>query len=243
MTLYQTLSNENFSDQQYKRLQKVFSENYYVLSFSNEDEKIIIDISGSTQSVYNITINKNSGKIGCNCPDSKSYASRYKCMCKHCCFTIVKIGKLIFNKENWHTLCLNKEEINIILQRLQKTTTIQNNNLKSEEKSEEKDDIDSIVNLELNMKYLSLKSGKTTTSKTCFEQFEKELSDDDECPICFDILKDSDIKNCPTCKNYIHTACIQKWLQTKSTCVLCRSTEWSKYFKTTKDNNSEYIKL
>lgn len=57
----------------------------------------------------------------------------------------------------------------------------------------------------------------------------KELEDDDCCPICLDILKDTELKSCPKCKNYVHEECIDAWVRINIHCVYCRSDVWQSY--------------
>jgi hypothetical protein len=255
------LNTVNLSPQQAKRVEKVFNEEYYVLDHSEEPNKINIDISGSTKSVYSISIMKDTGKIWCNCPDSKSHAARHDCMCKHCCFTIIKIGKLHLNVDVWQTKCIKeREHIQFILNRLNRTKNILSNENNIEE-NEIESDLTELVSKELNNLYISKKNHTSSTEVvpepvkhiTKFDKNDsKELTEEDECPICYDYLLNTDVKSCPTCHNYIHTACIQKWLTTKTTCVLCRSTAWSTYFKDhhqnnnsgcKKEKNSDYLQL
>ena len=67
--------------------------------------------------------------------------------------------------------------------------------------------------------------------KTKFDTHTKTFSEEEECPICFDLLLNQDVKSCPECHNFIHTACIIKWLSYNTSCVLCRSSQWSTFFK------------
>ena len=70
--------------------------------------------------------------------------------------------------------------------------------------------------------------GKLTTE--AFKQFIKIIGDD--CPICFNDLTENDKPNllsCPCCKNYLHTECIEVWLEKNKTCVFCRSNCWEHY--------------
>ncbi len=256
------LSLESISSQQQTRILKVYNEEYYVLDHNITDDKINIHISGSSKSVYTISITKNTGKIWCDCPDSKSHAARHNCICKHCCFVMLKIGKIytgcIYTSKN----CTLLDQEQIVSRLLKVTSSIREVGLEEEDTS--------LVNISLKMKYLSLKDGKNNKEevlkkpkvpleekkKTKFDKSEKELTEDDECPICFDVLLNTDIKSCPTCHNHIHTQCIKKWLTTKISCVLCRSDIWKSFFidhnettnnnsknKTKKEKNSDYIQL
>lgn len=221
MNIQEKLKSEISNYQQVKRIEKVYNEEYYVLDSKLELEKIKIFISGSTQNVYEITIYKDTCKIWCDCPDMKSFSKRFDCICKHCCFVLLKIGK-IYDSEPIVTKKINQRYQEIIIERLSQ------NELK---------------NVELSMKYMNMKDSDSNselkTSK--FDSSTKELTEDDECPICYDLLISTDVKSCPECKNYVHSACINKWLKVKSTCVLCRSDCWSSFNKKTEEK--EYISL
>lgn len=228
--------------QQIKRIEKVYNEEYYVLDteYKEETENILkIKISGSKQNVYTITLNKYNNTIDCDCPDMESFSQRFNCMCKHCCFTLIKIGKL-FNEYTFNTKFISEYDFHTILNRLKKMNT-----LNSSEDSE-------IVNMNLKMRYLGLKNNNNnqqSQNKTKFDISEKEITDEDECPICYDYLKVGEIKSCPDCKNFVHLQCIKKWLEMRNTtCVLCRSKCWSTFLNDNKLNsknnaNSKYIKL
>lgn len=73
-----------------------------------------------------------------------------------------------------------------------------------------------------------------------FNNIDKLKDEDQECPICCEILsKDKEnveqkqlphvIVSCPTCKNVVHTECIKKWLRYNKTCVYCRSDSWKDF--------------
>jgi hypothetical protein len=255
------LSLESLSSQQQTRILKVYNEEYYVLDHSITEDKINIHISGSSKSVYTISITKETGKIWCDCPDSKSHAARHNCICKHCCFVMLKIGKIYTSTIYQSKNCTHSEQEQIITRLNKVTSAIREN-------SNEEDD-SSLVNETLKMKYLSIKDGKEEKKeekmeekvevlieqkKTKFDKSEKELTDEDECPICFDYLKEGEIKSCPDCHNYVHLACIEKWLQTKDSCILCRSHVLKTFRKDhnltqvnkkeeKKNKNSDYLQL
>jgi len=259
-TVNHLLSLDSISEQQKTRIVKVYNEEYYVLDHSITDDKININISGSSKSVYTIFIHKETGRIWCNCPDSKSHAAKHNCICKHCCFVMLKIGK-IYTENVYQTKSCDKEDQEQIITRLQKVTST----LPSTTSTEDEDS--SLVNLSLKMKYISLKDGvnieveekkeeeKVEEKKTKFDTSGKEITEEDECPICFDVLLNTDTKSCPDCHNHIHTLCIKKWLTTKQNCVLCRSEVWRTYFtdhnepinknskKKGEKKNSDYLQL
>ena len=230
--------------QQRKRIEKVYNEEYYVLDseYKEDTENILkIKISGSKQNVYTITLDKYKNTIICDCPDMESFSQRFDSICKHCCFTLLKIGRL-FNADLLNTKFISEYDFHTILNRLKQMNTFS---------------IDSdIVNLNLKMKYLGLKKSTISSTsileeskKTKFDMSEKEISDDDECPICYDYLKSGEVKSCLDCKNFVHLQCIKKWLEMRNTtCVLCRSKCWSTFLTdykkdNTSSTNSKYLKL
>ena len=52
---------------------------------------------------------------------------------------------------------------------------------------------------------------------------------DDECPICLEILNKKDIKMM-ACSHKFHNKCIKKWVAIKNMCPLCRY-EYNPYYK------------
>ena len=45
-----------------------------------------------------------------------------------------------------------------------------------------------------------------------------------DCAVCFDPMTSPETaKACPTCRNYLHIECLQKWLNHSPTCPYCRS--------------------
>jgi hypothetical protein len=49
----------------------------------------------------------------------------------------------------------------------------------------------------------------------------------EDCPICFEQLTEAIF--CPDCGNPVHKRCMEKWLESHSTCIYCRSSCWSRY--------------
>jgi hypothetical protein len=205
--------------QQRNRMNKVYTEEYYLLDYNKEEEKLILNISGSTKNVYTVTLDKKEKTMWCNCPDMKSHAARYGVWCKHCCFTLLKIGRCFevdyfMNAKHITEACFT--QIN------ERLDAVSGSDVISEELSN------------------AFKRLNTTDKCSKFDRKEREIGEEDECPICYDYLSCGEIKSCPDCKQYVHLLCIQKWLETKNTCVLCRSTEWKQFLK---GKNSEYIQL
>lgn len=72
------------------------------------------------------------------------------------------------------------------------------------------------------------------TLDDAFNNIDKLKDNDQECPICCEILsyksnKTNYIVSCPKCKNVVHEECIRKWLNYNKTCVYCRSNSWKNF--------------
>jgi hypothetical protein len=53
---------------------------------------------------------------------------------------------------------------------------------------------------------------------------EEELPLEGDCAVCFDaMLSRADVTACPTCRNSLHSQCLQQWLKHSPTCVYCRA--------------------
>ena len=201
--------------QQEKRFLKLDYESFYLLKVEKTYDKYILKISGSTNNVYSVSINKESMTIDCDCPDSKSWARTYNCYCKHICFVLLRIFKDFYSKQS--TIFLDKkikEEDYVKIEDKLKYLDLNNFN-------------DDVVNKELIEKFKKL-DGKN--------EFQVEDFEVDLCPICFlDI--ESDVIKCPECKKLLHIECMEKWLNMgNTTCVYCRSEVWKNY-------KTEYLRL
>jgi hypothetical protein len=63
-----------------------------------------------------------------------------------------------------------------------------------------------------------------------FNNNKKCLDINESCPICYEYLKDeTKCISCPDCKGYIHKDCMNVWLETKKSCVYCRSESFKYY--------------
>ncbi len=206
----------NLNNEQKKRVLKVYNEVYYVLE-SKESEsgsKTSIFVSGSSKSVYCVQISKEMEgyTITCNCPDSLTHAAKHNVICKHCCFVILVVGQ-IHDPFPISIAHLNIKQYSAILSRINHNSDLVDKKLK------EKYDI------------VKTHEEKTETKLSKFDSTisTKQVDETDECPICYDLLSVDVTRSCPECNNHFHSRCIEKWLQTKLTCVLCRSDVWKKY--------------
>lgn len=211
------------------RYNRIFYENLFLLSMEKDsikDNKYCFKISGSTANIYNVSFynyEMGKSKFYCNCPDSKSHAKKTNSICKHTCFVIFKVlkGSVDVNcTEIFDTNCLSEEE------RIKTITKINNINFL--------DDSD-FINKDFIEKYNKIKNSKKDLFNVSKDE---EGFKDDDCPICYDVLKTKELcKQCPICNNIIHIKCIKKWLSLgKDSCPYCRSDIWKKYNENSYEN-------
>lgn len=220
------------SSDQKKRIDKIYKEKIYFLNFekkdcpNNSDEKHlkgVFYISGSTRNVYDVSFfdKKDEKTFACNCPDHKLRGMSDKLVCKHICFLYLKVGKFLdvnffennkLREDQWEDLY---EKMNHL--------------------QENRSGMSDVINDELLSKFDSMSLMKDSDKDVVdiFQVCKKEFDKKSDCPICFDDFQDSkvDVVFCPCCSNGIHKHCIEKWLESKKTCVYCRSEVWKDYGK------------
>ena len=213
------LKSPNIFSEQKNRIKKVRNESFYLIKKEIIEDDIILKITGSTYNIYTITIKKG-GLITCDCIDSCTRCHDYGLFCKHVCFVYFKIGRIkdesMFIKKKLLT-----KNYNTLKQRL--------NNCWDDNK---------IVNKELINKFNRITS---ETSHELLEIFKpiNTRNIEDDCPICFNSLKEGDIKKCPKCENGVHNECIEKWLIKHNNCVYCRDDIWELLKKSSKESTED----
>jgi hypothetical protein len=146
--------------------------------------------------------NTNEKTFFCNCPDHKFNSTKHNMVCKHICFLVCKIGKIL-DSEFFNSKQLTPEQHDILLQR--------------------------VINTQELLLEGSIYNPPRNATKEIFMNKSKHIEEHDMCPICFDNISDREILSCPNCKNYVHNECMKVWLETKNTCVFCRSDVWKIY--------------
>jgi len=217
----------NLTENQRKRFVKLYCENFYLIKnmlSCKKDDFACFKISGSTQKIYDVIYLKN-GSIKCNCPDMKTHCVKYKCVCKHICFVLVKILK--FKDHYFYDQCKLKYSDNELLK----------NKIKN---------LSTIIDSELTNKEL-LKKYEIATTKVKLPEVKCLESEDKDCMICFDNMDSSKSKLdiCQVCSNMTHSDCMKKWLSTSSdqNCIFCRSKWYSGDSKNGTFYGTEYVQL
>lgn len=56
-----------------------------------------------------------------------------------------------------------------------------------------------------------------------YKHFSKK-EENSSCPICFEDYEEESVMTCTDCVHFFHKDCLQKWIDTNSTCPICRQT-------------------
>jgi len=196
--------------QQSLRIDKIYDQSIYLLKKSQEDNKFVFEVCGTTKNIYKVQIYKYSKMIYCNCPDAKSYAKQNGVVCKHSCFILLKVLKLINSDDFFKMLLFDDKQLDFIKNEFNKLELIENEYIKMD-----------YVN-----KFNELPEDKIII-KTDMESF---------CLICYDELDDIENKKfnnqCKYCFKIFHNKCINKWLNLgNNNCPHCRNLMKSNNYK------------
>ena len=220
---------------QFRRYQKIFFEDFYLLDWKDNINSYDFSISGSTFNIYFIKINKKHKTMNCSCIDFIDNCNNM--ICKHCCFILFMVIKL-FNKFNpkFNQIRLNRPNgYNMI-----NTTEYFNKYVFSNIEILLISKYFKLININKSYinknyvnkyKYLILLEEQ---KKVLFKQFINNKIPEDKiivCGICFlNINQDQEYLSCPDCNKFIHKKCMIEWLNKKENCIYCRSDIWKDYF-------------
>lgn len=168
-------------------------------------------VLGSTGNIYDVVIAR---VPSCSCPDAENNH-----LCKHILFVFLKVlrtrpqSPLIFQK------ALLQSELREIF-------------------SKSETDKNVLARKEVIQAYERCKHGDNETDVV--EEMKEVITTEVEgdCPICFENMSQGKEKvdQCLTCKNFLHSDCLKKWLTQSKTCVYCRG-NWTSNLKSSKDSN------
>lgn len=147
------------------------------------------------------------GTFWCSCPDHKFNSTKKNMVCKHICFLVCRVGKMMDVK------------------------FFQTKKLSSVQYEEFKKKVDDIRKI---FRDPAISRPKNSITYDLFHPPRVDLStlEEELCPICYDdmrVANTTDILVCPTCSNYVHKGCMAVWLERKDTCVYCRCDSWKLY--------------
>jgi len=196
--------------EQLVRIDKIYDQSIYLLNKLEEPNKYVFNVCGSTKNIYSVKIYKFSKMIYCTCPDAKSYAKQYGVVCKHSCFILLKVLKLINSDDFFQILLFDETQLTHIDSEFTKLNFIEND----------------FIKLDYIDKFNKLKDDTII------------VTEDSEslCPICYDELEDIENKSfnnqCQCCFKIFHNTCINKWINMgNNTCPYCRNTIKSNSYK------------
>ena len=191
------LKSTIISTLQKSRISKCHYQSIYLLEKTNTYNSIILKISGSTLNIYTVTIE--GLDIRCDCPDSHNKSEIL--FCKHICFVICIVGK-IYDNNIFVSRKLNEEDKSYIIFRIfnaAKDTNFLCDFLKEKYS---------------NLKYKMIDEGNISANTRNIE---------DDCTICYNHMKETDVYTCSECLNSVHKECLKIWLKENNICIFCRS--------------------
>lgn len=212
------------------RIDRAFSQDFFLIDHKDTMNEFIYNISGSTANLYTVKIKNNPSEmdfndlINCDCPDSTTGAKQKGVKCKHCCFMLLKVLKI--NVRSLDKNYMDGKSVNV-----EEIIEACKNMIVSGE----------LINETYQRRYLSKTDNIETKSEFIVT---KEIESDSDCPICFDEMIDRLNSQCPTCSNIVHTKCIEKWLAFgNNSCPYCRG-DWSNFNKKiSKTKIGDYLNL
>lgn len=193
----------------YDRIERALTQRLYLLAMtksSNEHLQREYKVLGQTANVYTVII---SHLPSCTCPD---YAKGY--LCKHIIFVLHRVLKVPRNSSLLYQQALVTNELNEIFSKA----------------DEQNNDVSIYAEDSIRQAY-RVKTGDPNVILPTKIIEQKSITDDDECPICYEKLLDeqNNILFCSTsCGNNLHKNCFEKWRRAKAslnesiTCPFCR---------------------
>jgi hypothetical protein len=139
------------------------------------------------------------GTFWCSCLDQKLNSGSKNTVCKHICFIVCRVAKIMTQKF-FDTKHLGEVEIASLIN---KVTSGQFDK-----------------NLQRTIAVLCIES---------FKEKKKQIEEGDVCPICYDEFGTKQLLSCPTCTNYVHDECMMVWMEKQHKCVYCTSKIWENY--------------
>jgi hypothetical protein len=238
---------------QFRRYQKIFFEEFFLLKWENNKNEILLIISGSSYNIYNVIINKITKKIDCSCKDFLDNCSENNSICKHCCFILFivlklfnkfnpKIGIIKLNRPNGYNIINESNFFNDYILTNVEILLLQKKFNKLEQKN------NSFINIQLINKYNYL-TLIMEQKKLLYQQFiEKKLvqseQSKEECGICFNNITINDLYLCcPDCNIFVHKKCMLIWLEKKEDCIYCRSKIWENFYELELNKQLNLLKI
>jgi hypothetical protein len=153
----------------------------------------------------------------CNCPDHKFNSRRKNMVCKHICFLVSKVGRIldpVFYASRQFTEVQQAQFREVV-----GNAAIFSDGARERERLAAHPVFPTIVP--------TISATSTAEARRAqFMEVRRSITAEDTCPICYDEMGNTVCLNCPTCSNNVHRECMEVWLERHSTCVYCRSDVW-----------------
>ena len=172
--------------------------------------------SKDKREVYEIKVynqHQQGGTFWCSCADHKFNSAKKNTVCKHICFVVCKIMRIL-QTYFFETKTLSSEHLNLLLEKFQENAELWKDT--------------NVVRLTNTLKY------------DTFKTFTKVI--DDTCSICFDQMTEVDkplLVSCPSCKNCFHEECMYIWLENYDRCTICFNNVWKNFYHCKKGGQVE----
>lgn len=176
------------------RLERGLTERIYLLSAAKTTDSWTLEVEGSSGKVYKTTVSRTAGSTMAIMKCGCPDYYMRKKTCKHLFFLLHRVAQMAVD-ETMTTV----SKITIDYNQLSDQLVSRLSNRTSAPRA-------------------------ASTSKTAPAPASVALKSDDDCPICFETMKDEKLTQCQiTCHNYFHESCISRWTRSNNTCPLCRS--------------------
>jgi hypothetical protein len=227
------LVGETVSDPQLSRFKKIYHEPFFVLSVRGASgaSAATFKISGSTRTAYVVDIAAN-GTTRCSCMDAVMHCRNNDCVCKHVCFVLYRVLRLV-RVDFFDDLVLAPEEVGAIAGSVAMRRAAGGEEFREPTAPAMRpDQVDAMCHGDGRKRPRPQEAG--TSAAHDFTAVRRPPEPNDECPVCYDALyARDDLRGCPSCGNGVHRACVVRWLENspRATCVYCRSPAWGAYNK------------
>lgn len=159
----------------------------------------------------------------CNCPDHKFNSTKKNMCCKHICFLVTRVGRIL-DPAFFESKRLTVEQHAAFAAIVRDAAVFADGSRERERIAARVASAARDAALAAEMAAMSRQEARAV-----FEVPRKPVATEDMCPICYDVMEGCVNLNCPTCSNNVHRECMEVWLERNSTCVFCRSDVWRKW--------------
>lgn len=155
----------------------------------------------------------------CNCPDHKFNSTKKNIVCKHICFLVAKVGRIL-DPAFFESKRFTPEQHAAFATVIRDAAVFADG-------SRERARMTAAEHLARDAALVAAMS--RDTARSLFEEPRKPVAAEDMCPICYDGMTDTANLSCPTCSNNVHRECMEVWLERNLSCVFCRSGVWRRW--------------